>query len=168
MEHWYALHTKPRREFQVERILASKGVETYLPVIPAPKRVSGASFARKESAFFPGYLFARLNLSNADASIRWLPGLRAIVSFGGEPAPVPEPVIGRLRRRVAELAADWAQTGCAFRKGETVRIASGPLRDLEAVFDRRISAAGRVRVLVHVLGRLTACDIDLSLLQKAR
>jgi len=49
-----------------------------------------------------------------------------------------------------------------LKQGDLVRIKSGPLRDLEAVFDQPLSAADRVRVLLDVMGRMTPVEIDYS------
>jgi transcription antitermination factor NusG len=46
--------------------------------------------------------------------------------------------------------------------GDPVRIVSGPLRDLDAVFDRPASAAERVRVLLDAMGRMTPVEVDAS------
>ena len=47
-------------------------------------------------------------------------------------------------------------------QGDRVRITSGPLRDLDAIFDRPLSAADRVRVLLHVMDRMIPLEIDRS------
>ncbi len=49
-------------------------------------------------------------------------------------------------------------------KGRLIK--SGPLRNLEAVFDRSLSSSDRARVLVDVSGRLTACEMELDCLEK--
>jgi transcription antitermination factor NusG len=49
-----------------------------------------------------------------------------------------------------------------------VRIEAGPLQGLEAMFDRTVSATGRVRILLDILGRLTACEIESDWLEKVR
>ena len=53
-----------------------------------------------------------------------------------------------------------------FQSGDRVLIKSGPLRDLEAVFDRSLSSSDRAKVLVDMLGRLTTCEIELDCLEK--
>ena len=49
-----------------------------------------------------------------------------------------------------------------LRQGDRVRIRTGPLRDLEAVFDQPLSPKERVRILLNVLGRMTPVEIDYS------
>ena len=40
------------------------------------------------------------------------------------------------------------------------------IRDFGAVFDKSLSSSDRARVLVDILGRLTACEIELDCLEK--
>ena len=100
MEHWYALYTKPHKERHVSSFLKSRGFETYLPTIQVKKNGKGKS---KTKPFFSCYLFVRLNSASALPSVRWTPGLRRIVSFGREPAAVPDAAISLIRRHVAEM-----------------------------------------------------------------
>lgn len=155
MDRWYALYTKPKKEYQVDSFLRGKGIETYLPTVARRAR-------RKDrpdrQVFFPCYLFARLDLTRVPrSSIDWMPGVRRIVGFGGTPAIVPDAMVNLLRERLSEYEEHPAGL---FQKGDRVRIISGPLRDLEAVFDSSLSAVDRVCVLLDVMGRLTPVAID--------
>jgi transcriptional antiterminator RfaH len=163
---WLVLHTKPRREQEVERILNARGVEVYLPALRV-KHKGHKQLARKP--FFPRYLFARVDLScTALSSITWTPGLTRIVSFEGEVARVAQEVIDFIRQRLVALQSSGYDGLPRFKPGEPVRITGGPLRDLEAVFERRLSGTDRARILVHLLGRMTACEIRLEQLERAR
>lgn len=160
MEHWYALYTKPHKERHVSSFLKSRGFETYLPTIQVKK--NGKS---KTKPFFSCYLFVRLNPASALPSVRWTPGLRRIVSFGREPAAVPDAAISLIRRHVAEMG-ELDYLGCRFKPGEQMVIKNGPLKYFEAVFDRALSNRDRAMVLVDLLGRWTRCEVDVSCLEK--
>lgn len=155
MDHWYALYTKPKKEYQVDSFLRGKGFETYLPTVARRVRRRDRP---SHQVFFPCYLFARLDLTRVPrSSIDWMPGVRRIVGFGGAPAIVPDEMVNLVRDRLSEYDENPAGP---FRKGDRVRIVSGPLRDLEAVFDSPLSAADRVCILLDVMGRLTPVAID--------
>ena len=110
--------------------------------------------------FFPRYLFARLDFDIIPlSSVAWMPGVRRIVSSGSQPAPVPDEVVELVRERLEEI--EEVRYG-NLRQGDRVRITSGPLRDLEAIFDQPTSSADRVRILLDVMGRLTSVEIDPS------
>ena len=159
MEHWYALYTKPHKERHVSNFLRSKGFETYLPTIQVRKNGQ-----KKTKPFFSCYLFVRLDPAAGFSAVRWTPGLRRIVSFGGKPAVVPDHVISLIQRRVAEMGElDYSSR---FQSGDRVAIKSGPLKYFEAIFDRALSNRERAMVLVDLLGRWTRCEVDVSCLEK--
>jgi len=165
LSQWYAIHTKPHQEFAVSEMLHGRGVETYLPTLRAVnKRTRGG---RGEKPFFANYLFARLDLSEiALSSLNWSPGVNRVVEFGGRPAVVPEEVIRWLRDRLQrENQQDYLQ-GLPLRSGDRLRIAKGPLREMEAIFERRLSAKARALVLVEMLGRLTSVQVELRDLER--
>lgn len=162
MLNWYALYTKPHKERQVEAVLAGRGIETYLPL--APRSSQGA----RTQAFFPCYLFAHADLQLVGAwTVQYTPGMRSIVTFGMNPAPICDDMVAALRERLARVKAVDEQ-GHILEPGDPVRISSGPLQDLDAVFDRHLSAAGRARVLVHLLKRWTVVELDTAMLKKAQ
>jgi len=166
MQHWLALYTKPRMERQVSNVLTGLGVETYLPLI---YKYSKHRRRQEPSPFFPCYLFARVDPTSADfLPLRWTPGLRSIVRFGGKVARVPDEVVTRIKERLPQLEQVGYPESSRFKHGERVRIEAGPLEGLEAMFDRTVSATGRVRILLDILGRLTACEIESDWLEKVR
>ena len=155
MKHWYALYTQPRKEHQVHAFLVEQGFESYLPTVQRKVR-------RRDRldrvVYFPCYLFARLDFAaTPHSSVAWMPGIRHIVSFGEQPAVVPDELVDLIRHHLDDVQDEGR---VHLRPGDRVRFRSGPLRDLEAVFERTLSAADRVRVLLDVMGRLTVVDVD--------
>jgi transcriptional antiterminator RfaH len=161
---WYAVQTKPRTEEQAKAALAHKGLLVYLPMVKVA-RVNPR--ARPVVPLFPGYLFVQTDLDQIGRSaINYVPGVVRLVSFGSDPVAVPDSVIQHIKRRVAEVQESGELGLGLLRHGDRVRITSGPLRDLDAVFDQPLSAKGRTRVLIEFLGRLTAAEVDVSMLDK--
>jgi len=160
-KYWHALYTKPHKERQVEGLLKERGIETYLPTVlrkvrrrDRPDRV----------IYFPCYMFARIDFDEVPlSSVAWLPGMRRIVSFGPRPAIVPDELVAVVRQRLGDVLEVGAGK---FKKGDRVRIESGPLRDLIAIFDQPMSSADRVRILLDVMGRMTAVELDYTNLTK--
>ncbi len=94
-----------------------------------------------------------------------MPGIRSIASFGEKPAIVADEIVELIRRRLENMdELGWSR----LKQGDRVRIVSGPLRDLDAVFDQPLSQADRVRILVDVVGRMTPVNIDYSRLEPIR
>lgn len=162
MRRWYALQTKPHKEYQVEAELAARGIEAYLPSVPAPHSRN----PKARSSYFPCYLFAHTDLNAVGLwSLHYLPGARGLVMFGGTPASVDDRFIQTLRTRLAETTLVYAH-GDTFQSGDRVVITTGPLADMEAIFDQRLSSAGRVRILIDLLARHTPVELDVSTLRK--
>ncbi len=147
----------------MEQALESKGIQTYFPVMPAATARRGRPLFRP---FFPCYLFAYTDLKVVGISaLNWTPGMRHLVMFGSTPATVDECVIARIRAHLAQPHA-MDEHGELLQSGDRVVITAGPLRDIEAVFDKRLSAAGRVRVLVNLLQRWTPVEMETDALRR--
>jgi transcriptional antiterminator RfaH len=155
---WFALYTKPHKEYLVKDLLHNLDVEVYLPEIPVASPRRGR---RRAKPFFPHYLFARFDMRDGVAAkIRYTPGVRRIVSAGGRPVPVADEVVGYIRRRLSQMEA--CEPEGPFKKGDQVRVISGPFEGLEAIFDRQLSPRGRVRVFLGLMGRLVATDMEVG------
>ncbi len=161
MDRWYALYTKPKKEYQVNTYLQGQGFETYLPTV---RRKVNRRDRPERMVYFPCYLFARFDFSAVPlSSIGWMPGVRRIVSAGDQPVVVADEIVALIRRRLEGIQ----EVGYGdLRSGDRVRITSGPLRDLEAIFDQPLSASDRVRVLLDVMGRMTPVEIDRALITR--
>ncbi len=161
--HWHVLYTKPRCEQQVQAGLAADQIETYCPTVPVASPRRGRPTVRP---FFPCYLFVKVDLQTVGISrLNWTPGVRHLVMFGGIPSQVDEAVIARIQAHLAEPQV-MDRCGELLERGDTVLITSGPLKDIEAVFDKRLSTTGRVRVLVQLLKRWTPVDIEADALRR--
>ena len=150
MLKWYVLYTKVHAERQVAAHLHQQGYEVYLPMIGVaqPRRDRP-----RERPYLPGYLFLNYDLETLGPSrIIYTPGLNRIVSFGGEPAVVPAEDIARIRERLAQQTM-WDLSGKPLQEGDPVEILEEPFREVDAVFDRRLTPADRVRVFLRYLER---------------
>jgi len=145
---WYTLYTKPHKEHAVLGFLHEQGFTAYLPEEP---NLIQRRDRRSHRPFFPQYLFLQHPGGEFSCeNIKWTPGLRTVVSFGGSPASVPDALIRYIRERLEERAA---RKDLPFRPGQKVRFARGPFRGIEAVFDGRLSGKDRVRVLLDIVSR---------------
>ena len=158
MKQWYVLRAKPRRESFAEGLLARAGVEVFVPRV----RVHHRSRLVSQELLFPGYFFARLDATLGQVHMAsYTPGVLQVVSFGGQAAPVPDSLVEGIRERLTHSERD------ELRYGDRVVITRGPMKDVEAVFDRRLSALGRVQVLIEVLERVCRAEVGLDQLRRA-
>ncbi len=147
--HWYALRSKPNKEDALWREVCARGYEVFHPRIkvqPVNPR------ARQIKPYFPGYLFVRADMPQVSfSSFAWLPFARGLVSFGGEPPPIPDELIQAIRRRVDEINAAGGEQLEGLKRGDVVVVQDGPFAGYEAIFDTRLSGNERVRVLLTLL-----------------
>lgn len=147
--NWYALNTKPHKERAVCALLETKPeVEVFFPALRVkPKNPRSA----KVRAYFPGYMFVRLDLEQEGKNIlNWTPGVKGLVSFGEIPSIVPENLVNALRKQLEMLVMEQE---APFREGEPVRISEGPFMGYEAIFDRALPGRDRVQVLLTFLNQ---------------
>ena len=108
--------------------------------------------ARKVRAYFPGYIFVRADLENLGLSVlQYVPGSAGLITFGGEPAFVPDGLIHAIQQRVDEINSSGGELFDVLKSGETVLVHSGPFAGYEAIFDVRLPGTERVRVLLKLL-----------------
>lgn len=146
---WYALHTKPRKEELLWDQLSIRRIEAFCPRI----RVQVVNpRARKIKPYFPGYLFVHVDLDHISPStLQWMPGASGLVSFGGEPALVPDGLIHALQKRIDEINFAGGELFDDLKPGDSVVIQSGPFTGYEAIFDIHQPGSERVRVLLQLL-----------------
>jgi transcription antitermination factor NusG len=164
---WNVAYATPHGEPQVCKYLAIHGIESYAPQFPPPPRTKPGSVRdRKHRWVFPGYVFFRIPTGFSEWDIiRWAPGVRRLLQEDGQPASLSDQVVGRLRQRLAERS--MTPTERRFTQGQTVVIQSGPLRMVDAIFDKELDSSARLRVLVYLLGRRMPVDVDAAIVRAA-
>jgi transcription antitermination factor NusG len=55
-----------------------------------------------------------------------------------------------------------------MKPGEQVRIKSGPLKDFIGIFERKVSARDRIRVLLQVVGSQVSVNLPETLVERIR
>jgi transcriptional antiterminator RfaH len=108
--------------------------------------------ARKVKPYFPGYVFARVDLEQTSISdLQWIPGAIGIVSFGGEPAYVSENFISTLQQYLGKINSSGNELIDSFNTGDEVSIKEGPFAGYQAIFDSRLQGSDRVRILLQMM-----------------
>lgn len=146
---WYVIQTKPQNEFRVEANLLHQGIDTFLPLCETYRYYRGR-MVKKISPFFPSYLFAKFNLRFDYHRVKYTRGVRKVLGLGGAPLPISERVVEEIKNRVGEdNLIRWEEE---WQEGDLVEVISGPFQGLRGIFQRRMSAKGRVKILLSLLG----------------
>jgi len=160
---WYVIQTKPKREGEACRNLCGLGLECLFPKI-FDYRIWNGRYLTIEKPLFPGYLFVKLVLSKHYYNIRWTKGVARFVGWGDMPAPIAEEVVEIIRNRMDEQGR--VRMGRDLRPGQQVRIRSGPFKDLIGIFDKKVSARGRVRLLLQLVDYQASIQLHEALVER--
>src|SRR5688572_9370356 len=121
--NWYIFQSKARKEDLLCEQLRLREIEIFFPTLRV-KPVNPR--ARKIKPYFPGYVFGRIDLAESGRSIlEWIPGAVGIVSFGGDPAPVPDELVTTLRQHLAKVNESNGKGLEKYRPGDLVAIRGG-------------------------------------------
>lgn len=166
---WYAVQAKPHSERRVAENLDRLSIRAFLPLIEVTRSRRSRRIVCLEP-LFPGYLFVRMTRIETDPilwhSVRWTPGVRLILGAEGTPIPVPDEVVSAIQERLGDLG--FVRPGLPFAPNDRVLLRHGPFAGLEAIFERQVSPAGRVRVLMQLLGAQRNVQVDAADLELAR
>jgi transcriptional antiterminator RfaH len=147
-DQWYLIRTKPGKERWVRDQLAPRLSEVFLPMLKA-RMPRWGRLAMSVAPLFPCYLFARLDLQSNYFEVKYLAGVSGLVSAGTDPIVVSDAIVTEIRARgvndVVEIRED------PFGSGQPVRVVEGPFRGFEAIFERYLSGAERVAILLNTI-----------------
>ena len=149
---WFAVTVAPQHEQSAEKGLAAKGFKTYLPLYLAVRQWSDRT-KTLHLPLFPGYVFCRFDKTQHTMVVR-TPGVRTIVSFGGEPASIPEAQLDVVRKMLA--SGSQVEPWPFLEAGQRIRIASGPLSGVEGTL---VDTPGSCRLVVNIEMFQRACAV---------
>jgi transcriptional antiterminator RfaH len=157
--HWYAISTKPRQEKQAEFHIKRQGIECFLPMLKESRIIRRASNT-VIGPLFPGYLFARFDVAEHYRAVTYARGVRKIVEFGSSAAIVDDKIIESIRLRLENGLVVLHNE--QFRMGQVVRIQDGPLRGLEAMFEKEMTGSQRAILLLKALSYQARVEVNLG------
>ena len=148
-ERWYCVHTHPRKEILAAENLRQQSYHCFLPTFQRTIR-HARQVRRIKAAFFPRYLFIRLDLDiDGWRPIRSTFGVRGLIMERDRPKPVPSGIVEALYE-VADVAG-FVDFRDDVVVGDDVRLLSGPFANLVGKL-KDLDERGRVAILLNVLG----------------
>jgi len=160
-DSWYVVHCKSAKEqYTADALQHLLGLTTYVPEI--------ALSLQKEIRrvpFFSGYLFLQADLQKMGThSINACPGVLKLLDFGNGPVEIPPDLMEIIRKEIDRYGKYLSYQ--KLSPGDPVRVTSGPLEGLQAIFLEAKAPGNRANILLHVLGRLSKVQLDVNALEK--
>ncbi len=157
---WYVVQSKPGQAEKAAQELRNQGFEVFLPLVKVEKLKRGKRIEQEEP-LFPGYLFIELS----EVASNWRPirstrGVARVITFGNQPAVVPDDVVEQLRDSLKQQAEMRT-----LEPNQPVRITEGPFANLNAVFTE-YDGEKRAFLLLELLGQWQRLSIPLDALKK--
>ena len=153
--YWYAVHTKPRWEKKVARLLQDRGIEHYCPLNKVMRQWSDRKKAILEP-LFKGYVFVQV-----DEKLKWdvlqINGIVNYVHWLGKPARIRESEIDTIRRFLHEFE-DIEVTETSVRVSSTVQVKQGVLMNYKGIV---LELHGnRAKVMIESMGLQLSAYFD--------
>ena len=140
MKSWYVINTKPKKEFQVERLFTEGGFEIYNPKYQDENRVK---------SFFPGYEFIHFDYPAQYRMVKYTRGVKRVVGVKEIPVPIPDVIIQEIKSREVNGLIEVEKYGEKPEVGDEIEVAEGPLKGLRGVFQKELTAKERVLILLN-------------------
>ncbi len=157
---WVALVARPRAERMVQSGLSARGLETFVPWHRVRRRWSDRIKVLEQN-LFPGYIFCRSTFDER-RKVMSQPGVERVISFGRDPALIPDTEIAVLRRSIESgfPLGPWP----FLKTGQRVRIEYGALAGIEGTLARD-AGTSRIVVSVNALQRSVAIEVDRDMIR---
>jgi transcriptional antiterminator RfaH len=155
---WYCARTKPKHEhIAAANMRKYLGLEVFHPQLRV-ERSTQRGLVRSVEALFPCYIFVRCIINEHLNDIRYTNGVSSIVHFADRIPTISDKVIEELRAHFS--AEEPMVVEERLIPGSAVVLGGGAFAGTNASVLRVLSAGRRVQVLLDILGRPTAVEVD--------
>jgi transcriptional antiterminator RfaH len=157
MKAWFVLNTKPKKEFQVERMFEQGGIDFYCPRYIQETR---------EKPFFSGYGFIYFDHPAQYRLVRYTRGVKRIIGNDEGPIPIPDEIIRRIKLREINGYIELEKYGEIPDIGDEIEIMEGPMKGLRGIFRRELTDKDRVVILLNYVSYQGQLIIEKKKLKK--
>ena len=179
MSRWYIIHAYSGFENKVrEAILADAtrlGLETLVEAVEVPtEKVTEVRRGKKitsDRKFFPGYVLAKLNLSDdVYHLVKNTPKVTGFLGPNGRPQAISEAEAARIlsTREEAAAAAPKARIKVDYEIGDSVKVLDGPFASFNGVVEELDFDRSRVKVSVSIFGRATPVELEFEQVERVK
>jgi len=140
MKNWYVINTKPKKEFQVEKLFIEGGIGIYNPKYMHENKIK---------AFFPGYGFVYFDFPAQYQLVKYTRGVKRVVGSREAPSAIHEEVIREIKSREIDGLIELYKYGEEPEVGDEIEVMEGPLKGLRGMFKKELTAKERVIILLN-------------------
>ncbi|MFC3096942.1 transcription termination/antitermination protein NusG [Alteraurantiacibacter palmitatis] len=169
MARWYIIHAYSGFENKVrdsilaeaERLGLSDGVEAVEVPTETVTEVKRGKKVQVERKFMPGYVLAKLNLTDdVYHLVKNTPKVTGFLGSGSKPQPISEKEAARYFGGVAEAqAAPKHEVHIDYEIGDSVKVNAGPFASFNGVVEELDFEKQKVKVAVSIFGRATPVEL---------
>lgn len=155
---WYCARTKPKHEHIAAANLRNRlGLKVFHPQLRV-ERATKRGLVRTVEPLFPCYIFVNCAIQERLDDIRYTNGISTIVHFADRIPTVSDTVISELKACFND--GEPMEVEERLVPGDEVIMGEGALVGMKASVLRVMPAGRRVQVLLDILGRPTAVEVD--------
>ena len=165
-KQWYAIHTYSGYEDSVARNLRQRmdsmnmQDKIFNVLVPTEKKIKikGSKRVTEEEKVYPGYVLVEMLVNDESwYVVRNTPRVTGFVGSGNTPVPITDKEMLNIIER---MTAEDPEHTIDVEVGDTVKIGSGPFKDMDGKISEVDDKHGKVKVLVNMFGRETPVELD--------
>jgi len=173
--NWFVVHTYSGYENKVkanlERRIHSMGMQDkiFRVLVPMEDEVEFKDGKRKitPKKVFPGYVLVEMIMD--DQSWYVVRNTQGVTGFVGSPGPGEKPVPlqdKEVKTILKQMGIEAPKLKIDFKKGDRVKVTSGPFFDFTGVVDEITPEKERLRALISIFGRETPVELEFFQVEK--
>jgi transcriptional antiterminator NusG len=173
--NWFVVHTYSGYENKVkanlERRIHSMGMQDkiFRVLVPMEDEVEFKDGKRKitPKKVFPGYVLVEMIMD--DQSWFVVRNTQGVTGFVGSPGPGEKPVAlqeKEVKTILKQMGIEAPKLKIDFKKGDRVKVTSGPFFDFTGIVDDIQPEKERLRALISIFGRETPVELEFFQVEK--
>ncbi len=170
---WYAVHTFAGHENKVKRIIERRAqiqglwdAKLFQILIPTEQemRQRGGKKTIVNKNVFPGYILVEMILDDDTYGlVKTTSGVTGFLGSADKPVPLSE---REVRDILEAIEGTKVKPRISWKKGESVRVTSGPFSEFTGKIDEVDSDRDKLRVLINIFGRDTPVELEFTMVEK--